>query len=268
MGRLEDLREYLAHNYVEDLYGRHLFAREQAAADWAAEEAAEAGEAEGAVEEQAAYWDAYAAIPESEQDAAFSMPGNAYDVSAYATAPMYGSAPASASASAPAPEATREKRPLFKRHRGKAGDAARKETIQEFAPTTVEHTEAAPAPRSLSELLAHLDESFSTTLLALIDARGLEDAEVYKRAHMSRQLFSKIRSDADYRPTKRTALALALALELTESETEDLISRAGFAFSNASKADLIVRYHIERGIYDLMTINEALYAFDQPLLGQ
>ncbi len=124
---------------------------------------------------------------------------------------------------------------------------------------------AAPS-EGLEDFLNRLDEPFSTTLLALIDARGLTDAQVYKRANLSRQHFAKIRSDAAYRPTKKTVLALAVALELTLPETRDLLARAGFALSNASKADLIVRYYIERGNYNIFDINEALYAFDQPLL--
>ena len=110
------------------------------------------------------------------------------------------------------------------------------------------------------------DAPFSTTLLALIDARGLDDVQVYKRANMSRQLFSKIRSDANYRPTKRTVLALAIALELSLDETADLLRRAGFALSASNKADVIVQYFIGRGGCDIYDVNEALYAFDQPLL--
>lgn len=118
----------------------------------------------------------------------------------------------------------------------------------------------------LADLLDSLDAPFSTTLLALIDERGMTDAQVYKRANMSRQLFSKIRSDADYRPTKKTALALAVALGLDIDETSALLARAGFALSSSSKADVIVEYFISRGNHDIFEINKALYAFDQPIL--
>ena len=124
----------------------------------------------------------------------------------------------------------------------------------------------AAAPGTLDDWLREMDAPFSTMLLRLIDQRGLTDVQVYKRANMSRQLFSKIRSDAAYRPAKKTVLALAVALELSLDETEDLLRRAGFALSNSSKADMIVEYFIVRGNHDIFAINEALYAFDQPLL--
>ena len=120
---------------------------------------------------------------------------------------------------------------------------------------------------NLKSWLSNLDEGFSVTLLKLIDERGLKDSEVYKRANISRQLFSKIRNDPAYRPTKKTALALAVALELDLDETNDLLSRAGLAMSKADKFDMIVEFYILRGMYDIIRINEALYSFDQPLLG-
>lgn len=142
-------------------------------------------------------------------------------------------------------------------------------------PDALELMPAAPAagservPRASGDLAAWLDsidESFSTTLLALIDRKGLADTDVYKRAHMSRQLFSRIRSDASYRPAKKTVLALCIAMELTLDEMRDLLARAGFALSRSSKRDVIVEYFVTNGIYDLFVINEALYEFDQPLI--
>ena len=126
---------------------------------------------------------------------------------------------------------------------------------------------SAAAPRELDDLLSNLDASFSETLLVLIDERGMTDAEVYHRANLSRQLFSKIRSNRAYRPTKPTAVALAVALELDPRQTQDLLGRAGLALSRSSKFDVIVRFFLERGVHDVFRINEALFAYDQPLLG-
>ena len=119
----------------------------------------------------------------------------------------------------------------------------------------------------IAQLVATLDAPFSTTLLALMDGRGMTDAEVYHRANISRQLFSKIRGNESYRPSKQTVVALAIALELDMSATQDLLARAGFTLSKSSKFDVIVRFFIERGIYDLFQLNEVLFAYDLPLVG-
>lgn len=119
----------------------------------------------------------------------------------------------------------------------------------------------------IAQLVSTLDAPFSTTLLALIDARGMTDAEVYHRANISRQLFSKIRGNESYRPSKQTVVALAIALELDMSATQDLLARAGFTLSKSSKFDVIVRFFIERSIYDLFQLNEVLFAYDLPLVG-
>lgn len=125
----------------------------------------------------------------------------------------------------------------------------------------------APVRQSLGEWMKKADAGFSETLLKLIDQSGKKDSEIYTRANLSRQHFSKIRNNPGYRPTKPTALALAVALELNLSQTRDLIGRAGYALTNSSKFDLIVMYFIEQGHYDLQDINEALYEYDQSLLG-
>lgn len=120
---------------------------------------------------------------------------------------------------------------------------------------------------SLEELLRHTDRGFSETLLQLIDQTGKKDSYIYNRANVSRQHFSKIRNNPQYKPSKATALAFAIALELDLKQTEDLIGRAGYALTNSSKFDVILRYFIERKNYNIVEINMALYEFDQSLLG-
>ena len=128
---------------------------------------------------------------------------------------------------------------------------------------------AAPtaAPVSLEDLLRQEDKGFSEHLLELIDRTGLKDSVIYGRANVSRQHFSKIRNNPQYKPTKATALAFAIALELDMEGTRDLIGRAGYALTKASKFDLIIMYFIQVGNYNIFDINAALFEFDQSLLG-
>lgn len=133
------------------------------------------------------------------------------------------------------------------------------ESACRYAPT------AAPMP--LEELVKQTDAGFSETLLKLIDERGKKDSEIYTKANVSRQHFSKIRNNPAYRPTKPTAIAFAIALELSLEQTKDLIGRAGYALTNSSKFDVIIMYFISQGNYNLFDINAALFEFDQSLLG-
>jgi len=122
-------------------------------------------------------------------------------------------------------------------------------------------------PLSLSELIKQKDEGFSDTLLRLIDARGLTDAEVYKRANIDRKHFSKIRINPGYTPSKTTALALAIALKLTRDETDNLLARAGYALSPARTMDIIIAHFLDVGNYNIDDINAVLFSHEQGTLG-
>ena len=120
---------------------------------------------------------------------------------------------------------------------------------------------------SLEDMLKKLDESFRDSLLRIIDSKGMTDAECYKKANLDRRHFAKIRNNPDYHPGKNTVLALAVALELTLPEAEKFLAKAGYAFTNSSKSDIIVQYFILSGIYDIYEINDRLFEYDQDLLG-
>jgi O-acetyl-ADP-ribose deacetylase (regulator of RNase III) len=136
----------------------------------------------------------------------------------------------------------------------------------QIAPPSMEQMPK-PSAASLDDLVGSLDEPFSATLLRLIDAAGKKDAEVYRRANIDRRLFSKIRSNENYAPSKSTVLAFAIALELTLTQTEDLLERTGFALSHSKKSDVIVEYFIANRKHDIFEINTVLFSYDQTPLG-
>jgi len=121
-------------------------------------------------------------------------------------------------------------------------------------------------PAGLSSYLANAELTFSRRLLQHIRDSGESEVDVYKRAHVDRKLFSKIRSDSGYQPRKATVVAFAFALRLSPRQAETLLESAGYSLSRSAPFDLIVRFFLERRIYDIMQVNAALYEFGQTLL--
>ena len=156
-------------------------------------------------------------------------------------------------------EAPREKRRQVDREEAAAGSFADMPCLAPSGPTMDMYT--------LAEMLDQVDESFGKTVLRKIDEKGMTDVECYKRANIDRRLFNKIKNEPNYRPGKQTALAIAIALRLTLSETKELLMKAGFALSHSNKADIVVEYCIQAGLYDIFQINELLFRFDLSPLG-
>ena len=154
-------------------------------------------------------------------------------------------------------EGERRMRPLW------AVEACESLTINE----SVLHAPTESKATTLEDILDQTDAGFTETLLKLIDETGKKDSEIYKKANVSKQHFSKIRNNPHYQPTKATAIAFALALELDVDQTNDLIGRAGYTLTRSSRFDLIVQYYIEKKNFNIVEINVTLYEFDQTLLG-
>ena len=122
--------------------------------------------------------------------------------------------------------------------------------------------------KTLQEYMKSMDKPFAYKLFDLIDERGMTDIQCYKKANVDKKTFSKIKCNPNtYKPSKQTAVAFAIALELNLEETQELLASAGLTLSRSFTFDKIIRYFIQKEVYDIFEINEALFEFDQVLLG-
>ncbi len=138
---------------------------------------------------------------------------------------------------------------------------ARKQERLEDREEAVERLE-----KKLAERMRHLSDTFPQYLLYLIEQKGMENAEVYKRAIVDKKVFSKIKNNPDYHPQKLTALCLCVGAKLSLDETKDLLARAGYALSPCDKTDVIFSYFIENEIYDMIELDIQLEEYGLPCI--
>ena len=140
----------------------------------------------------------------------------------------------------------------------------KKQTLQEFREKFIYPQKQ---ESTLDEFLAKPAETFQQNLFRILREKNLDDTVTYKNANLNRQHFSKIRSNVQYKPKKKTVLALAIAMHLDLTETKSFLAHAGFALSSADKTDQIIQYFIRQKKYDIWEINNVLFQYDEPTLG-
>lgn len=190
----------------------------------------------------------------------------------------YGMAGFGANAIPPAPPARAGRRAVPASPKGsifKKKDKGSGISVQRKGPETDAVYEAEEAPffyfgeqheSKLKERMKHISDTFSQYLMYLIQDKGMENAEVWKRAIVDKKVFSKMKNNPDYHPQKRTALCLCIGAKLNLDESKDLLARAGYALSPCDKTDIIFSYFIENEIYDMIELDIQLEEHGLPCI--
>lgn len=152
-----------------------------------------------------------------------------------------------------------EQEPFFKARVFSKTNAKAKAPVENYKARIATECEE----RSIDDMLLHLDDTFQETVFKTIDEKGLNDVDVYTSAHIDRRLFSKLRSDKYFRPSKKTAIALCFGMKLNLDQARDLLKKAGYSFSHSSKTDLIIEYFLKTGEYNINTLNTVMYEYGE-----
>ena len=131
------------------------------------------------------------------------------------------------------------------------------------------HYSADPVTLDLAEMLRHKSETFSCMLARLVDECGKTAPDIYKKARVTKSVYSKIMANIHYKPSKLTAVAFALALQLPWEELKELVESAGYSMTRTNKFDIVIEYFVRNKKYSIDEINAVLYELDPelPLIG-
>lgn len=111
----------------------------------------------------------------------------------------------------------------------------------------------------VEDLNGKLTETFSDMLFRFIFEKKIDEVKMYQYAGLTKQHFSKIRSQQDYIPKRKTAMVLAVAMHLNLDETIDLLATCGYTFQTSNHFDLAIKFYISRKMYDIDEIDQSLF---------
>jgi hypothetical protein len=109
-------------------------------------------------------------------------------------------------------------------------------------------------------------DTFNKLLNEYTEKKRIKDSALYKKAFIDRRVYSRLATNSNYHPGKRTIMTLGLALELDINDMTKFLESAGFCFNTCTVADLAVMYCVEHQIYDVYMVNALLVEVGEKVL--